>query len=101
MVRGPVAAIDTAASCDMPMDLRVSCRPSGVPGQLDDDRPAGMSSSNCPGTPLGRHETRRSIGMSQDAAVSMAATGPRTMPEPLYGGTGTGRRVTVRDIAAA
>jgi 3-methyl-2-oxobutanoate hydroxymethyltransferase len=39
--------------------------------------------------------------MSQDAAVSMAATGPRTTPEPLYGGTGTGRRVTVRDIAAA
>jgi 3-methyl-2-oxobutanoate hydroxymethyltransferase len=31
----------------------------------------------------------------------MAATGPRTTPEPLYGGTGTGRRVTVRDIAAA
>ena len=39
--------------------------------------------------------------MSQDAAVSMAATGPRTTPEPLYGGAGTGRRVTVRDIAAA
>ncbi len=39
--------------------------------------------------------------MSQDAAVTMAATGPRTTPEPLYGGTGTGRRVTVRDIAAA
>ena len=39
--------------------------------------------------------------MSQDAAVSMAATGPRTTSEPLYGGTGTGRRVTVRDIAAA
>jgi 3-methyl-2-oxobutanoate hydroxymethyltransferase len=39
--------------------------------------------------------------MSQDAAVLMAATGPRTTPEPLYGGTGTGRRVTVRDIAAA
>ena len=39
--------------------------------------------------------------MSQDAAVSMAATGPRTTPEPLYGGIGTGRRVTVRDIAAA
>ena len=38
--------------------------------------------------------------MSQDAAVSMAATGPRTTPEPLYGGTGTSR-VTVRDIAAA
>jgi 3-methyl-2-oxobutanoate hydroxymethyltransferase len=30
----------------------------------------------------------------------MAATGPRTTPEPLYGGTGTSR-VTVRDIAAA
>jgi 3-methyl-2-oxobutanoate hydroxymethyltransferase len=39
--------------------------------------------------------------MSQDAAVTMAATGPRTTPEPLYGGTGAGRRVTVRDIAAA
>ena len=39
--------------------------------------------------------------MSQDAAVSMAATGPRTTPEPLYGGATTGRRVTVRDIAAA
>jgi 3-methyl-2-oxobutanoate hydroxymethyltransferase len=39
--------------------------------------------------------------MSQDAAVSMAATGPRTTPEPLYGGASTGRRVTVRDIAAA
>jgi 3-methyl-2-oxobutanoate hydroxymethyltransferase len=31
----------------------------------------------------------------------MAATGPRTTPEPLYGGADTGRRVTVRDIAAA
>jgi 3-methyl-2-oxobutanoate hydroxymethyltransferase len=31
----------------------------------------------------------------------MAATGQRTNPEPLYGGAGTGRRVTVRDIAAA
>jgi 3-methyl-2-oxobutanoate hydroxymethyltransferase len=39
--------------------------------------------------------------MSQDAAAPMAATGPRTTPELLYGGTGTGRRVTVRDIAAA
>ena len=39
--------------------------------------------------------------MSQDAAVSVAATGPRTTPEPLYGGASTGRRVTVRDIAAA
>ena len=39
--------------------------------------------------------------MSHDAAAPMAATGPRTTPEPLYGGTGTGRRVTVRDIAAA
>src|SRR5579864_7429162 len=39
--------------------------------------------------------------MSQDTAVSVAATGPRTTPEPLYGGAGTGRRVTVRDIAAA
>src|SRR5271169_5947504 len=32
---------------------------------------------------------------------NVAATGQRTTPEPLYGGTGTGRRVTVRDIAAA
>jgi 3-methyl-2-oxobutanoate hydroxymethyltransferase len=39
--------------------------------------------------------------MSQDAAASMAATGPRTTPETLYGGAGPGRRVTVRDIAAA
>lgn len=39
--------------------------------------------------------------MSQRTAVPVAATGPRTTPEPLYGGTGTGRRVTVRDIAAA
>jgi 3-methyl-2-oxobutanoate hydroxymethyltransferase len=39
--------------------------------------------------------------MSQHADVSMAATGRRTTSEPLYGGTGTGRRVTVRDIAAA
>ena len=39
--------------------------------------------------------------MSQDTAVSMAATAARTMPEPLYGGAGNGRRVTVRDIAAA
>jgi len=31
----------------------------------------------------------------------MAATGPRTTQEPLYGGASTGRRVTVRDIAAA
>ncbi|HME68047.1 MAG TPA: 3-methyl-2-oxobutanoate hydroxymethyltransferase, partial [Streptosporangiaceae bacterium] len=47
--------------------------------------------------------------MSHDTAASVAATGQRTTssisgisgPEPLYGGTGTGRRVTVRDIAAA
>jgi 3-methyl-2-oxobutanoate hydroxymethyltransferase len=39
--------------------------------------------------------------MSQHADVSMAATGQRTTSEPLYGGSGTGRRVTVRDIAAA
>jgi 3-methyl-2-oxobutanoate hydroxymethyltransferase len=39
--------------------------------------------------------------MSHDAAAPMAATGPRTTPELLYGGTGPGRRVTVRDIAAA
>jgi len=39
--------------------------------------------------------------MSQHTAVAMAATGPRTTPEPLYGGGSTGRRVTVRDIAAA
>jgi len=32
---------------------------------------------------------------------SAAATGQRTAPEPLYGGSGTGRRVTIRDIAAA
>ena len=39
--------------------------------------------------------------MSQDATATMAATGPRTTPEPLYGGASAGRRVTVRDIAAA
>src|SRR5690242_15849550 len=39
--------------------------------------------------------------MSQHTSAAMAATGPRTMPEPLYGGADTGRRVTVRDIAAA
>jgi 3-methyl-2-oxobutanoate hydroxymethyltransferase len=43
--------------------------------------------------------------MSHETAASVAATGQRTTAptsgEPLYGGTGTGRRVTVRDIAAA
>ena len=39
--------------------------------------------------------------MSHDTAASVAATGQRTTSEPLYGGTGAGRRVTVRDIAAA
>ena len=41
--------------------------------------------------------------MSQHADASMAATGQRTraQAEPLYGGSSTGRRVTVRDIAAA
>ena len=39
--------------------------------------------------------------MSQHTSAVMAATGPRTTPEPLYGGANTGRRVTVRDIAAA
>jgi len=43
--------------------------------------------------------------MSHDTAAPVAATGQRTTVstsgEPLYGGTGTGRRVTVRDIAAA
>jgi len=39
--------------------------------------------------------------MSHDTVASVAATGQRTTPEPLYGGAGTGRRVTVRDIAAA
>jgi 3-methyl-2-oxobutanoate hydroxymethyltransferase len=42
--------------------------------------------------------------MSQQDASSEAATGQRTnpkTPEPLYGGSGTGRRVTIRDIAAA
>src|SRR6266702_3819900 len=39
--------------------------------------------------------------MSQHTAVNLAATGPRTTPEPLYGGASAGRRVTVRDIAAA
>jgi len=39
--------------------------------------------------------------MSQLTNTAMAATTQRTAPEPLYGGAGTGRRVTVRDIAAA
>jgi 3-methyl-2-oxobutanoate hydroxymethyltransferase len=41
--------------------------------------------------------------MAQHADASMAATTQRTKTaaEPLYGGSGTGRRVTVRDIAAA
>src|SRR5712671_6505445 len=41
--------------------------------------------------------------MSQHTDGSMAATGQRTktQAEPLYGGSSTGRRVTVRDIAAA
>jgi 3-methyl-2-oxobutanoate hydroxymethyltransferase len=39
--------------------------------------------------------------MSQHTSAAKAATGPRTTPEPLYGGASTGRRVTVRDIAAA
>jgi 3-methyl-2-oxobutanoate hydroxymethyltransferase len=40
--------------------------------------------------------------MSHDYAPQVAATGQRTTtPEPLYGGASTGRRVTVRDIAAA
>ncbi|MGH3288052.1 MAG: 3-methyl-2-oxobutanoate hydroxymethyltransferase [Streptosporangiaceae bacterium] len=42
--------------------------------------------------------------MSHDTAASVAATGQRTTVsisgEPLYGGSGTGHRVTVRDIAA-
>ena len=32
--------------------------------------------------------------MSQHTSAAMAATGPRTTPEPLYGGASTGRRVT-------
>src|SRR6201981_3297750 len=60
-----------------------------------------VPSSNCPGTPLGRHEARRSTSMSEHTSAAMAATGPRTKPEPLYGGANTGRRATVRDIAAA
>src|SRR5215468_3688714 len=39
--------------------------------------------------------------MSQHTSAATAATGPRTTPEPLYGGASIGRRVTVRDIAAA
>ena len=39
--------------------------------------------------------------MPQPTAVAMAATGPRTTPDPLYGGADSGRRVTVRDVAAA
>src|ERR1700678_3700019 len=39
--------------------------------------------------------------MSQRTDASVSATGQRTTPEPLYGGSGPGRRVTIRDIAAA
>jgi 3-methyl-2-oxobutanoate hydroxymethyltransferase len=39
--------------------------------------------------------------MSQHTGTITAATGQRTTPEPLYGGSTAGRRVTVRDIAAA
>jgi 3-methyl-2-oxobutanoate hydroxymethyltransferase len=39
--------------------------------------------------------------MSERTESSMAATRQRTIPEPLYGGAAAGRRVTVRDIAAA
>ncbi|MGD0605696.1 MAG: 3-methyl-2-oxobutanoate hydroxymethyltransferase, partial [Streptosporangiaceae bacterium] len=46
--------------------------------------------------------------MTQDTGAPTAAAGsrttapePRSVPEALYGGSGTGRRVTVRDIAAA
>ena len=44
--------------------------------------------------------------MSHNYASPVAATGQRTTPDPLYsgalyGGAGAGRRVTVRDIAAA
>src|SRR6201986_1915591 len=60
-----------------------------------------MSLSECPGTPQGRLETWRFIMNLQASGV--AATGEGTSkqaPEPLYGGK-AGRRVTVRDIAAA
>ena len=39
--------------------------------------------------------------MSERTESAMAATTQRTIPEPLYGGAAAGRRVTVRDIAAA
>src|SRR6202522_1890121 len=39
--------------------------------------------------------------MSQRTDASVSATGQRTTPEPLYGGSGPGRRVTIRDIGAA
>ena len=39
--------------------------------------------------------------MPQHTSAAMAATGPRTTPEPLYGGANTGRRLTIRDLAAA
>src|SRR6516225_10682031 len=43
VVRGPVAAMDGEACSDIGGDLRVSCRPSGVPGQLDDGMATGPS----------------------------------------------------------
>src|SRR5271165_5138778 len=33
----------TAVGCDIFVDLRVSCRPSGVPGQLNDGTTSGLS----------------------------------------------------------
>jgi 3-methyl-2-oxobutanoate hydroxymethyltransferase len=39
--------------------------------------------------------------MSERTESAMAATTQRTIPEPLYGGAASSRRVTVRDIAAA
>jgi hypothetical protein len=32
-----------AVSCDISVDLRVSCRPSGVPGHLNNGTTSGMS----------------------------------------------------------
>ena len=43
MVRCGVAAIDVSVRSDICVDLRASCRPSGVPGHLNDGTSRGLS----------------------------------------------------------
>src|SRR5215510_6782029 len=63
--------------------------------------PAAVRSSDGPGTPQGRNETRR-IEMTADQGPHQPApaTSAGGTPEPLYGGRAA-RRLTVRDVAAA